>query len=118
MTEKSDAWFMEDGEAPPSCHDRNHIIEEHFRDKVIGLSFDSEYVRDVQYPPYSPDLKPCDYFLWVYLKDKCYTPWNLDEWEQAMQGVIENIPHATFLVVIRSFKRRIQMIVEKRGGHI
>ncbi|GBM27289.1 hypothetical protein AVEN_208448-1 [Araneus ventricosus] len=25
-------------------------------------------------PPRSPDLKPCDFFLWGYVKDKVYVP--------------------------------------------
>ena len=25
------------------------------------------------WPPYSPDLNPCDYYLWGYLKSKVYS---------------------------------------------
>ena len=28
---------------------------------------------DIGWPPKSPDLNPCDYFLWGYLKSKVYT---------------------------------------------
>ena len=28
--------------------------------------------RDIEWPPRSPDLTPCDYFLWGHLKNKVY----------------------------------------------
>ena len=36
-------------------------------DRVIGLG------HDMEWPPRSPDLTPCDFFLWGYLKGKVFS---------------------------------------------
>ena len=37
---------------------------ENFRNRIIALG------HDIKWPPRSPDLTPCDYFLCRYLKNK------------------------------------------------
>ena len=41
---------------------------------LIGLQ------HDVEWPPRSPDLTPCDFLVWGYLKDKVFStpPQNID----------------------------------------
>ena len=41
-------------------------MTEFFRHKIIALHHPYEW------PPRSPDLTPCDFFLWGYLKSKVY----------------------------------------------
>ena len=64
-------WWMQDG-AP--CHRTNVVrnkLGEVFRNRIIGLR------HAVEWSPCSPDLTPCDFFLWDYLKNKIYeTPLN------------------------------------------
>ena len=46
-------------------------IRELFGNRVVALH------HAVEWPPCSPDLTPCDFFLWGYLKSKVYrTPPN------------------------------------------
>jgi hypothetical protein len=54
-------WFMQDGA-------RLHTV------KVLDVlhnTFDSHFITDQlpNCPPNGPDLNPCDYFLWGFLKD-------------------------------------------------
>ncbi|GBN08000.1 hypothetical protein AVEN_36565-1 [Araneus ventricosus] len=35
---------------------------------------DLEDVPQLSWPPKSPDLTPCDFFLWGYVMDKVYVP--------------------------------------------
>ena len=51
---------------------RFHIIvkarmQESFGSHVVALNWDREW------PARSPDLIPCDFFLWGYIKSKVYT---------------------------------------------
>ena len=39
---------------------------------MIGLGYDQAANTGIEWPPYSPDLNPCDFFLWGYLKDRVY----------------------------------------------
>lgn len=43
-----------------------NFLRERFPEPLISLH------GDVEWPPWLPDLSPCDYFLWGYLKYKDY----------------------------------------------
>ena len=59
-------WWVQDG-APPHCSaEVRGWLADFFRNHVIALNHDTEW------PPRSPDLTTCDYFLWSYLKRKVY----------------------------------------------
>ena len=60
-------WWFQDG-APP--HWRNIVtgrLRELFGNHVVALNWDREW------PARSPDLTPCDFCWWVYIKSKVYT---------------------------------------------
>jgi hypothetical protein len=74
----------------------------------------------IDWPPYSPDLNPCDFFLWGYLKDKVYTqnPQTLEQLENIIQTEIFNIPNSVLNDVIDNFQLRLQHIHRENGWHI
>ena len=45
---------------------------------------------DFPWPPYSPDLNPCDYFLWGYLKERIY-----DNNPQTLADLKDNVRRET-----------------------
>ena len=45
-----------------------HIPQIYFKRSKFGANFINKH----QWPPRPPDLNPCDYFLWCYLKSKVY----------------------------------------------
>jgi hypothetical protein len=53
-------------------------VRELFGNRVISR------FGDIPWPPKSPDLSVCDFFLWGYLKNRVYTtrPRTLDELKQ------------------------------------
>jgi len=57
-------------------------VRELFGNRVISR------FGDILWPPRSPDLSVCDFFLWGYLKNRVYTtrPRTLDELKQRIQG--------------------------------
>ena len=59
-------WWAQDGAPPHRSHEVRNWLAELFRHHVISLYY------DVEWPPLSPDLTPCDYFLWGHLKSKVY----------------------------------------------
>jgi hypothetical protein len=60
-----------------TAHTTNHSVNE--INQVFGVS-DCVVSRGL-WPPQSPDLNPCDFYLWGKLKDKVYVnnPHTLDE---------------------------------------
>ena len=61
---------MQDGARPHRTSDVFECLHKVFDNRVIGLDFDSHYDGRIELPAYSPDLNPCDYFLWGNLKDR------------------------------------------------
>jgi hypothetical protein len=64
---------------------------------------------DVGWPAHSPDLAPCDFFLWGCLKSKVNThrPENLQALKDAIRREIAAIPPAITERVMRSFRNRL-----------
>ena len=59
-------FFMQDG-APPICVKVKQLLRHHFiPDRVISHDF------PIGWPLRSPDITPCDFRLWIYLKSKVY----------------------------------------------
>ena len=58
-------WFQQDG-APP--HTAN-LVQDWLTSKLS-----TKFINKSQWPPQSPDLSPCDFFLWGYLKSVVYNP--------------------------------------------
>jgi hypothetical protein len=63
------------------------------RNRWIGRTgaADEEWMK---WPPRSPDLTPCDFFLWVYVKEQVLVPvlpLDIDEFKLRITAVIENI---------------------------
>ncbi|KAL1488367.1 hypothetical protein ABEB36_014844 [Hypothenemus hampei] len=98
-------WYLHDG-AP--CHYARIVREwlnEHFPRQWIGRN------GPVAWPPRSPDLNPCDFYLWGHMKQIVYsTPINTVE---ELRGRVENAARIirndreTLLRVEENFQRRI-----------
>jgi hypothetical protein len=81
-------WFQQDGAtAHTSCRSLG-ILREMFPGHVAFLR------GDIRWPPRSPDLTPCDFFLWGYLKAQVYQHRSktLESLEEAITQEVAAIP--------------------------
>ena len=71
-------------------------------------------------PPYSPDLAPCDWFLFYYvkwqLKGKQFQ--NVEDARAFIEGVILDIPQSTWSGVINSWFERMVRCVQAEGSFL
>ena len=83
-------WWAQDG-APAEVRE---WLTEFFSQRIIALN------QPVEWPPRSPDLTPCDFFLWGYLKSKVYTspPATIDDLIQQIEREVEAIKRNPRLV--------------------
>lgn len=104
-------YFQQDGARPHTAN----IVQEYLEGK-----FNVKFINKTQWPPRSPDLNPCDYFLWGYLKSKVYRPLpkTLDDLKTNITREINNINTSVLESVFLNFKKRCQLLIEKNGGHI
>ena len=67
-------------------------------------------IKTVRYPPYSPDLSPCDFWLFPKLKEKlrgcCYE--TIEEMKEAMTKVIG-------MLTQKDFHRAFQKLLERHN---
>ena len=87
-------WFMQDG-AP--CHrtiNVKNFLKDTFGNQVIGVG------HDVEWPPRSPDLTACVFFLWGYLKGLIYKtpPTVLDDLRNRIIRSVNNLKENTRIV--------------------
>ena len=61
-----DVWFQQDGATAHTARASMELLREHFPDRLISLR------GDLPWSARSPDLAPCDFFLWGYLKSIVY----------------------------------------------
>ncbi|GBM47867.1 hypothetical protein AVEN_91850-1 [Araneus ventricosus] len=57
------SWFLQDGACPHRTPAVFDFLSEHFSDRVIPLDYDKHTGSGMAWPPYSPDLTPCDFFF-------------------------------------------------------
>ena len=75
---------------------------------------------DVQWPARSPDLSPCNFLLWGYLREKVYRDQTKtkDDLKIAIDREIKNIPQEMTRNVIKSFRNRLSQCVANGDHHM
>ncbi|GBN55667.1 hypothetical protein AVEN_211123-2-1, partial [Araneus ventricosus] len=66
LSDLRNVWFQHDGAPPYKVSSVQQYIRDTIQQQVIG------YGDCVEWPPRSPDLKPLDFFLWGYIKQRVY----------------------------------------------
>ena len=79
--------FQQDGATAHTTNQSMTIVRNMFPGHHISR------FRDVPWPPRSPDLSTCDFFLWGYLKSRVYThkPRTLNDLKEAFRQEIRPI---------------------------
>ena len=77
-----------------------------------------DFIKTKDWPPSSPDLNPLDYFVWGTLEAKVNATRH-DSIESLKAKLLEewdNLEMGTIRTAIDSWKKRLRLVVEKRGG--
>ena len=100
-------YFQQDGASP-------HTSKNYLRSK-----FGEKFIDKKKWPPRSPDLNPCDYFLWGYLKSRVYNPLpkDLNDLKANIEREIKNISTDTQNAIL-NFSKRCDLVIKAKGGHI
>jgi len=56
-------WFMQDGARPHRTDPVFQTLNQAFGSRIIGLGSSAGFPGAIDWPPYSPDLNPCDFWL-------------------------------------------------------
>ena len=75
-------------------------------------------IRGLDWPAWSPDLNPCEFCLWGYLKSKVYRPLpaNLGELEANIRREVAELDPDMMRRAILD-KKRANLCIAKNGAH-
>ena len=110
--------FQQDG-APPHWHNSvREYLNEHLPRRWIGHAGDLPFLL---WPPRFPDLTPCDFYLWRYVKDTVFKtplPLTLDELKQCICTAIDAIMSDVLKRIWDELDYRMDVRRVTRGAHI
>ena len=90
-------------------------LDRQFRKRVLSRT----PIRSLDWPARSPDLNPCDFCLWGYLKSKVYMPrpTTLDQLEVNIRREVEALDPDMMWRAILDMRSRARLCIAKNGGH-
>ena len=72
-------------------------------------------------PPRFPDMTPCDFFSWGYVKEHVYVPplpVDLDEQTNRITAAVKSVTEDTVRRVWDQFSYRVDVVRAAGGGYI
>ena len=70
--------------------------------------------------PRSPDMTPCDFFLWGHVKERVYVPplpADLDELTNRIMAAVKSVTEDTLRHVWDEFSYRVDVVHAAGAGH-
>ncbi|XP_011174380.3 uncharacterized protein LOC105206592 isoform X2 [Solenopsis invicta] len=100
-----------------TCHTAKKTLDflrEEFGTRLLSRN------TEFPWPPRSPDLSVCDFFLWGYLKQRVYAnkPRTLDQLRANIRREIAEIKPAMLKKVYDNFKKRLENCIACNGHHL
>src|SRR5215469_7289187 len=107
-------WFQQDGATAHTARASMTVVRQMFPQHVVSR------FGDVPWPPRSPDLSACDFFLWGYLKSKVYVrkPRTVDDLKVSIREEIATVPQEMLVNVMQNFEERLRTCVRQEGRHL
>ena len=84
---------MQAGATPHRTKEVFEAIYNVYGYRVIGLGYPKFAHGGIEWLPYSPDLNPCDFFLYGYINDHCYSenPTTTEELMKVIKKTVNSI---------------------------
>ncbi len=91
------------------------------KDTMAFLSsfFDDRLIAGDYWPAHSLDLSPCDFFLWVCMKDRVFAtnPTSIEDLKATITTVIQSIDVLTLRKVFQNMMKRAKACLSVEGSH-
>jgi hypothetical protein len=111
----------EDSGAPPHWHrDVRRFLNQSLLQRWIDR-IGNEDLALLFRPPRSPDLTPCDFFVWGFVKEEVYIPplpTTLDDLKNSIRAAVNSVTQDNLLLVWDEFSYRLDVVHAAGGGHI
>jgi hypothetical protein len=96
------------------------FLHENYGPHVISRRYPDSHACGQLQPPNSPDLNPCDFFLWEFFKEKLFPqkPTTLMQLRALVVQLCSDISEDMCHRVITNMAVRLTEVVRQNGGHI
>jgi len=71
----------------------------------------------IRHPPYSPDLAPCDFWLFDYVKQRLTDQPDAESLEKQITEILENIPEEEYLKTFLKWLERMKHCIFYKGDY-
>ena len=114
--DKAISWWIQDGATPHTSNASLRYLRGQFPRKVVNNR------GDVEWPPRSPDLTVCDFFLWGYMKQQIWEqpqnlqPQTLDQLKASITNVAANLDPQMIRNAFAGMVNRVNKCFGKNGN--
>ena len=109
-------WWAQNGAPAHNALETREWLEEFFPNHIVALN------HAVEWPPRSPDLSPCDFFLLGYVKSKVYVspPTSIDDLKTKIAREIRDVKNDPMLIqrAMSNMIRRSRMCIQQGETYI
>ena len=82
------------------------------------ISFLSEQgISIIKHPPYSPDLAPCDFWLFDLIKNRLDTHTSVESQKSAITKILKNISKNEYKKTFEKWIERMQLCIDNDGSY-
>jgi histone-lysine N-methyltransferase SETMAR len=78
---------------------------------------ESNGIIEINHPPYSPDLAPCDFWLFDHIKKQLEDYTSSKALLKGITKVLENIPKKEYLKTFKKYVERLEFCIEAEGDY-
>lgn len=105
----------------PSCGTKNlKFHHDNARPHVhssVKSYLEGENFIIMDHPPYSPDLAPCDFWLFDYIKQRLDSQKDVKSLAKAITAIVDSIPKEEFIKTFEKWVERIQLCIKNKGHY-
>jgi len=105
--------FQQDGAPPHFALPVRQYLDTKVPNRWIGRA------GPISWPARSPDLTPCDFFLWGFVKDQVFQdlPSSIPQLKTKIRQAIASITQDTLEKVYENLENRLSFVIRQNGGH-
>lgn len=110
---------MQDGAPPHFAIIVRQWLNEVFPGRWMGRGSPND-PPPFRWPAYSPDLTPCDFFLWGHIKSLVYRtqPASLNELQERIERAFAELPQEMINRAIDAYVTRLEKVINVNGASV
>jgi histone-lysine N-methyltransferase SETMAR len=85
--------------------------------KNVRNFLQSKGLKEIDHPPYSPDLAPCDFWLFDYIKERLDDEESPETLATSIANILSSIPTSEYRKTFKKYIERLELCVLAEGDY-